>query len=139
MGPNYRRKDPNCTGVDSGQLVHISYCVLVPHAGHQCCTCGRRHPGWLLLLRHHLQVWCGNCDLPDRLREVQQGGPLASLKRYASQSRWRVKSSFIEGPNMYWMYYFRYFALGICEESYIFLAWSRCWLTGHLIQACVQL
>merc|ERR1712166_608592 len=79
----YRRKDPNCTGVDRDQLVHIPRCVLVPNDGHQCCTCRRRHSGWLLLLRHHLQVRCGNRDLPDLLREVQQRELPTSLRHLA--------------------------------------------------------
>merc|ERR1711865_1282969 len=43
----------------------------------RCCTCRRRHSDWLLHLRHHLQVWCGNCDLPDLVCQDQQGGSFA--------------------------------------------------------------
>merc|ERR1711865_396907 len=74
---SHRRKDPHCSGLDRGQLVHIPRCVLVPHDGHQCCTCRRRNSGWLLLLRHHLQVRCRNRDLPDLLREDPEGCSLA--------------------------------------------------------------
>merc|ERR1711865_971785 len=98
MGPNYRRKDPHCTGVDRDQLVHIPRCVPVPHDGHQCCACRRRHSDWLLHLRHHLQVWCGNCDLSDLVRQVEQGGSFASLKRSASQLVGSMLALLVEVP-----------------------------------------
>merc|ERR1711862_603062 len=47
--------------------------VPVPDAWHFCCQLCGLHPNWLLRLRHHLQVRCWHCDLPDHLREVPQG------------------------------------------------------------------
>merc|ERR1740133_84065 len=65
------------------------------------CTYRRRHSGWLLLLRHHLQVRCGNCDLPDLLRQVQQRGTFAmrSSGCIPQDSTWPLSLAFfLLGP-----------------------------------------
>merc|ERR1712100_516209 len=64
---------------DSHQLVHISNCVFVPHAWHQCRSGSCQHSDWLLCIRYHLQVWCRNPHLPDHVCKVEQRGFVASV------------------------------------------------------------
>merc|ERR1711871_1259783 len=68
-------QDLHCSGDDCDLLVHLPSCLLVPNVGHLrrqvCCL----HPDRLLRLRHHLQVRCWPCDLPDHLRQVPEGVP----------------------------------------------------------------
>merc|ERR1711865_1343628 len=45
-----QKQDPDCAVGDSRQLVHISSCVLVPHAWHQCCSGSCQHSAWLLCI-----------------------------------------------------------------------------------------
>merc|ERR1712151_567682 len=45
----------------------------LPDAGHIGLACRGWHPGWLLLLRHHLEVRGGPLDLSDHLCQVETG------------------------------------------------------------------
>merc|ERR1712083_1161091 len=66
-------QDQERPAYDSRKLVHVPSCVPVPHASdwwRQCCC---RGSGWLLRVRHHLQVWCRFADLSDHIRQVGQG------------------------------------------------------------------
>merc|ERR1712141_559028 len=63
-------QDQDGPGHDCHLLVHLPCCVLVPHVGHQRCVCCGLHPVGLLRVRHHLQVRCWHCDLPDHMRQV---------------------------------------------------------------------
>merc|ERR1719277_760829 len=75
-------------GITAAQAVvgiQIGYCVSdiiskcgvgrlsVPDARHHRRASRRRHPDWLLRIRHHLQVRRGPCDLPDNVCQVEQG------------------------------------------------------------------
>merc|ERR1712217_573357 len=61
---------------DRGQLVYIPCRLFVPNAWYHRCQSRRRYPDGLLRFRHHLQMWCWTCDLPDLVRQVLQREPL---------------------------------------------------------------
>merc|ERR1712039_1078125 len=59
--------------IKSAQLVHIPCRVPLPDVGHLGLQGRGRHPGGLLCLGHHLEVWCGLVHLPDFLCQVEAG------------------------------------------------------------------
>merc|ERR1711957_675651 len=74
-----KRKRPGCeeqnrdgAAYDGDQLVHLPGGLPLPDAWHLCVTGRGRHPDWLLLVGHHLQVWRRPLDLPDFVRQVEQ-------------------------------------------------------------------
>merc|ERR1712066_710959 len=56
-----------------GQLVHLPSCVPVPLLRYWWCAGCGEHPGWLLRVRHYLEVRRGSVHLPDHRIEVRQG------------------------------------------------------------------
>merc|ERR1711865_1279364 len=62
--------DQERTACHSGQLVHIPCRVPFPNAGRRRSKGSGFHPGWLLCVRHHLQVRFGADDLPNHQGKV---------------------------------------------------------------------
>merc|ERR1711972_585709 len=59
---------------DGNQLVHLPSGLSFPDVGHLGVQGCRRHPDWLLRVRHHLKMWCWLIDLPNLVRQIEQNG-----------------------------------------------------------------
>merc|ERR1711957_983866 len=78
--PGGEGQDQDGAADDGDQLVHLPCGLPLPDVGHLGLCRRGGHPGGLLRLGHHLEVWCGLVDLSDYLCQVEAGVVALSLE-----------------------------------------------------------